>query len=501
MSATKLVVPIHQILVRDGFNPRDDLERQDLKRLASSLDARGQLQPLIVRHDPSADQPYVLVGGHRRLAALELNGATDAWVSVTERGPGDEAEDLIDAVTENAVRVDLSPLEEAQAFRRLRDSGRSVKEIASLLGVSQKLVQSRLTMLDLPDRVASNLSRGVLPIGAQQVFLDIAKVSGEACECVAAVAVETERSATHIIDDPLWQLPQYVHREDKPVGFALTRFGRKAPDFAPSADLQEQLETYKAEQVVAVVALSEQQIDAAVAVGVAYAPADGDYVLWGDTAYLDAELVAAYKRVIASARRAQKKSDAPSDDESAAPSRAEQLEQREAEAAEARGANQRVWTSLSGADALGSLSLAQTRLLVRALIDPYRQEIIVGYAVSNPAFAKAPEGKARTYRYDLEAAEAGVQSFLAGAASPEELIHRALMLLATAQVADLRVYAPSSRPFLSKLRDAWVGSVAHHLLSKSMPAGKKMPRIDDWDDGLVVSPSSPETERDSGAQS
>lgn len=500
MSATKLVVPIHQILVRDGFNPRDDLERQELKRLASSLDARGQLQPLIVRHDPSAEQPYVLVGGHRRLAALELNGAADAWVSVTERGPGDEAEDLIDAVTENAVRVDLSPLEEAQAFRRLRDSGRSVKEVATLLGVSQKLVQSRLTMLDLPERVANGLSRGVLPIGAQQVFVDIAKVSTDACVAVAALAVETERSATHIIDDPLWQLPRYVEREGKPTSFELSRFGRAPVNFAGSAELEELREAYKTEGGVALVTLSDQQIDAAVAVGVAYAPADGEHVLFGDREYLDTELVAAYKRSLAALRRSNAKKSEPTAASSEGPSRAEQIEAREQEATEARAANQKVWASVSGAEPLGDLSLAQARLLVRALLDPYRQEITVGFAVSNPSYAIAPEGKARTYRYDLDAAEAGVASFLAGASSTSELIHRALMLLATAQVADLRVYAPSSRPFLNKLRDAWVGGVAHHLLSKSMPSGKKMPRIAAWDDGLV-SPSSPETERDSGAES
>ena len=480
MPETKLVVPLHEILVRDGFNPRDDLERQELTRLASSIEQRGQLQPLIVRHDPKSDQPYVLIGGHRRLAALELNGATDAWVSVTERGPGDEAEDLIDAVTENAVRVDLSPLEEAQAFQRLRESGRSVKEVASLLGVSQKLVQSRLQMLTLPERVRKMLSRGVLPIGAQQVFIDIAKVSEEACIDVAAVAVETERSATHLIDDPLWQLPQYLAREDKPRGYYVTRFARKPQAFPESEALQELTAAYKAADGVYMPSLSDTQIDAAVAVGVCYRPDDSDVSVWSDLAYLAAELVQAYKRALKKAQAVSAKSSSASDGDTGAPSRAELAAAREAEAAKARAANQKTWASLTAAGPLGRLTLPQMRLLCRALIDPYLDDVALGLAISDPRYAIEPEGAQRAYRYSLDEARNGVASWLEGAATASELLHRTLMLLATAEVADTRVYPVSSRPALGRLRDSWAGRVAHHLLSKSMPAGRKMPKAPAW---------------------
>ncbi|NCW78624.1 MAG: ParB/RepB/Spo0J family partition protein [Oxalobacteraceae bacterium] len=494
---SKLLVPIHEILVREGFNPRDELERQELKRLATSISSRGQLQPLIVRHDPKSDQPYVLIGGHRRLAALELNGASDAWVSVTERGAGDEAEDLIDAVTENAVRVDLSPIEEAQAFQRLRESGRSVKEVASLLGVSQKLVQSRLLMLSLPERVSQLLSRGTLPIGAQQVFVDIAKVSPEACVDVALIAVETERSATHIIDDPLWQLPQYLEREQKQVPYEVSRFGRTPANFAPSSDLQEAQDAYKAADGVAWPTLTEGQVTAGVAVGVAYAPAESDLVLWADREYLDAELVTAYKRALRALnkRKTAAEADAPAAE---GPSRAEQAEVREAEAAEARNVNQRVWAALTSAQGVGELALPQARLLVRALIDPYVDDLAYGLAISDPRYVIEPEGNQRATRYDLDAARNGVVSFLEGAADTVDLWNRALILLATAQVADTRTYPPSSRPQLGRLRDSWAGGVAHHLLSKAMPSGRKMPRIASWDEGLRVEV---EEDDDAGAES
>ncbi|MCA1700240.1 MAG: ParB N-terminal domain-containing protein [Actinobacteria bacterium] len=42
-------VPLSQVVLREGFNPRDDVERAELDRLTESVREHGLIQPLVVR--------------------------------------------------------------------------------------------------------------------------------------------------------------------------------------------------------------------------------------------------------------------------------------------------------------------------------------------------------------------------------------------------------------------------------------------------------------------
>lgn len=93
-----------QITVEDGFNPRSELG--ELGDLVASVSRHGILQPLLVR--PADDGGFVLVDGHRRLAA-----AAEAEL---ERVPVLVREDLNDnalvaALVTALKREDLEPVE------------------------------------------------------------------------------------------------------------------------------------------------------------------------------------------------------------------------------------------------------------------------------------------------------------------------------------------------------------------------------------------------------
>jgi ParB/RepB/Spo0J family partition protein len=157
-------------------NPRRNIG--DVSELAASIRAQGLLQPLLV--SPQDDGTYLIVAGHRRLAACLL--ATVAEVECTVRALDDVAR--IEAMlTENAQRSALSVLEEALAIRRLVDLGVGQRRISSRLGCAQSHVSKRLSLLDLPESVLADLDSGGITVGDA---LELVKLKAEPARIEAA---------------------------------------------------------------------------------------------------------------------------------------------------------------------------------------------------------------------------------------------------------------------------------------------------------------------------
>lgn len=165
-----LTAPLADIAA-NPTNPRTDLG--DLTELAASIAESGLVQPLIVataatwhRHHPDqgdalSGRPWVLVAGHRRLAAAEL--------ADIERLPITVRDDLADATTrsaliENIHRQDLAPLEEAAALDELLAGGLSQRQLAKATGISQPKISKRLSLLNLPDEAKVDMAAGELTV-------------------------------------------------------------------------------------------------------------------------------------------------------------------------------------------------------------------------------------------------------------------------------------------------------------------------------------------------
>jgi ParB/RepB/Spo0J family partition protein len=169
---------LHHLIVPDPLNPRKDFEDDepeegDLDQLAASILAKGILQNLLVR--PAApmdgyDQPvHRLVAGERRWRRVALliqrgDWAADRLVPCVVREMTD-AEHAELALIENLQRKNLKPLEEARAFRRLVDDhGVKTADIASRIGMTQRLVQQRLQLLDLDEEDQARLDAETLSL-------------------------------------------------------------------------------------------------------------------------------------------------------------------------------------------------------------------------------------------------------------------------------------------------------------------------------------------------
>lgn len=159
-SKNAVEVPVDKILP-DPDQPREDFDPEALERLADSLKARGQLQPIRVRWD-EARGVYVLICGERRWRAAKIAGMTTMSCVVTE-GPIDAGELLALQLVENCLREDLQPIEQARAFKALMDrNGWSGNQTAKALGVAQPTVVRALALLELPRPIQDQVERGAL---------------------------------------------------------------------------------------------------------------------------------------------------------------------------------------------------------------------------------------------------------------------------------------------------------------------------------------------------
>src|SRR5436189_276420 len=125
---SELAVPVHEI-VPNPEQPRRHFDDEALGLLADSIRRHGLLQPLVVRRIAGR---YELIAGERRLRAARRAGLERVPVIVREA----RVEDRLElALIENVQRENLTPLEEAEAYRHLIDThGLTQEDIAARVG-------------------------------------------------------------------------------------------------------------------------------------------------------------------------------------------------------------------------------------------------------------------------------------------------------------------------------------------------------------------------------
>lgn len=157
-------------LIRPGaFQPRRHFSEAELETLAQSVREKGVLQPLLVRPVDEAEAAFELIAGERRWRAAQRAGLHQVPVLVRALG---DVEALEIALIENLQREDLTPLEEAGAYRRLVDEfGRTQANIAEALGKSRSHVANSLRLLGLPELVRRRLEEGALSAGHARALL------------------------------------------------------------------------------------------------------------------------------------------------------------------------------------------------------------------------------------------------------------------------------------------------------------------------------------------
>lgn len=146
--------------------PRRHFDEEALGELARSIEARGVIQPIVVRPQGSS---YQIVAGERRWRAAQKAQLHQVPVIVRDF---DDAETLEIALVENIQREDLNAIEEAEAYKRLIDDfGHSQAALARLVHKSRSHVANLLRLLDLPKRVRDLVIDGKLDMGHARAII------------------------------------------------------------------------------------------------------------------------------------------------------------------------------------------------------------------------------------------------------------------------------------------------------------------------------------------
>jgi ParB family transcriptional regulator, chromosome partitioning protein len=166
----------------------------DLSELKDSIEAKGVLEPLLVR--PVAGGRYRIIAGERRFrAAMEAGLAEVPCIELQVS----ESEVLEIALIENLHRKDLHPFEEAEGFAGLAERhGYTQQQIATAIGRSRVSITEAMSLLDIPEELRDECRRA--DIGAKSVLLEIARLKDpdkmrEAVEAIARGSTRDELRA------------------------------------------------------------------------------------------------------------------------------------------------------------------------------------------------------------------------------------------------------------------------------------------------------------------
>ena len=161
-------IPVDR-LVPGRFQPRRRFGEPALNALARSIRAHGVLQPLLVR--PVAEDParYEIVAGERRWLAARRAGLAEVPAVVSDL---DDRGAMEAALAENIQRNALTPIEEAEGYKRLLEEfGCTQERLSTVVGRSRPHIANTLRLLTLPEHVRNLVDDRTLSAGHARALL------------------------------------------------------------------------------------------------------------------------------------------------------------------------------------------------------------------------------------------------------------------------------------------------------------------------------------------
>jgi len=152
-----------------AYQPRRRFDEEAIKGLADSIRERGIVQPLMVRPAARQNNVYEIIAGERRWRAAQQAGLHEVPVIIKSFS---DREAMEVALIENVQREDLSPLEEAEGYRRLMEEfNHSQDGLAKVVGKSRPHITNMLRLLTLPTAVKQMIDSGQLTMGHARALI------------------------------------------------------------------------------------------------------------------------------------------------------------------------------------------------------------------------------------------------------------------------------------------------------------------------------------------
>ena len=171
-------------IVRNPFQPRKNFDKEQMEELTNSIKERGIIQPIIVRK--KADK-FEIIAGERRWQAAQHAGLHEVPIVQIE---ADDLKSLEFAIVENVQRDDLSPIEEANGYKRLIDEFNYDQEkVAKFIGKSRAHITNCIRLLSLPSEVIKLIEEKKLSQGHAKILVGL-----ENCFTIAKKIVDKKLS-------------------------------------------------------------------------------------------------------------------------------------------------------------------------------------------------------------------------------------------------------------------------------------------------------------------
>jgi ParB/RepB/Spo0J family partition protein len=181
VAVAKIVVPAHR---------RRRHERTELEATKASIAELGIEQPL--RLAETKDGVLELVAGEGRLICARELGLKEVPALIK---PADPMKDVAGRAAENFAREDLSLLDEAEEIKALIDVGHRPKQVQAITGRSAKLITARLVLVALPQELRNLYGPGGLSADSVAGLKELY----DACPAIAlAVGKAAEREPQQI---------------------------------------------------------------------------------------------------------------------------------------------------------------------------------------------------------------------------------------------------------------------------------------------------------------
>jgi ParB family transcriptional regulator, chromosome partitioning protein len=218
-----------QLVEPSPYQPRKDINAEQLNELVESIRAEGLLQPIVVRR---VGDRFQLIAGERRWRAFQQLKIKSIPARILEAS---NASSATLTLIENLQREGLNPIEEAYGYASLiRDFDLTQEQTAERVGKGRATVANSLRLLLLDATIQGYLAKGLLSVGHAKVLLGVEDAAKRAI--LARRVIEDELSVRVL--------------EKLALGHKTSRTGRRsgrnvpAGEAAAVADIEKRLTTH-----------------------------------------------------------------------------------------------------------------------------------------------------------------------------------------------------------------------------------------------------------------
>ena len=162
-------IPIKNIIPNPN-QPRKTFNIQDMNELINSISEKGIIQPLTVRQVDN--NRFELISGERRFRAAAHLKLKTVPVHIMNIHNNRDSMEL--ALIENIQRVDLNPMEEAEAYAILMNKYNLTQlEISKKVSKSRSEIANKIRLIKLPEIIQKSLKKNKLHYGHARALLSL----------------------------------------------------------------------------------------------------------------------------------------------------------------------------------------------------------------------------------------------------------------------------------------------------------------------------------------